>query len=141
MKQPLNGNIGMDDKKLSDAVNRSGFPLQIALQSLVERTRSDHECRVIFSEHFWLNPSDGRSGFIDLILEDGLEETVFVVECKRVVNCSWIFLIDDMKQMERRHAKAWVTESSRASSFWIPGSTTCTYDAGVSVLRRGRARP
>lgn len=100
----------MEERKLSDAVNRSGFPLQIALQSLVERTRSHHECRVIFSEHFWLNPRDGRSGFIDLILEDGPEETVFVVECKRVVNCSWIFLIDDMKQMERRHAKAWVTE-------------------------------
>jgi hypothetical protein len=105
----------MDDKKLSDAVNRSGFPLQIALQRLVERTRSDHEWKVIFSEHYWINPPDKCSGFIDLILENGRGDTVFVVECKRVVNCSWIFLIDDMKQTERRHAKGWVTEYADGS--------------------------
>ena len=33
-----------------------------------------------------------------------------MVECKRVVDCSWIFLIDDAAQMPRSHAKAWVTQ-------------------------------
>jgi hypothetical protein len=107
----------MDEKKLSDAVNRSGFPLQIALQSLVERTQLLHGWKVVFSEHSWFNPADGGHGFIDLILEDGRGKIVFVVECERVVNCSWIFLIDDMKQMERRHAKAWVTHYSSRSTF------------------------
>jgi len=102
--------LAMDDKKLSDAVNRSGFPLQIALQRLVERTHPG-DWNVCFSEHYWFNPADNCSGFIDLSLENGRADTVFVVECKRVVNCSWIFLIDDKAQMERRHAKAWVTNS------------------------------
>lgn len=74
-----------------------------------------HEWKVIFSEHFWLNPSDDCSVFIDLILENGITDTVLVIECKRVVDCSWIFLIEDMKEMERRHAKGWVSHYRKGS--------------------------
>ena len=100
----------MDDKKLSDAVNRSGFPLQIALQRLVERTRSLQ----VSGKSFSGNIPGSTPPMIALDLSTSSLKTdvaiqFSVVECKRVVNCSWIFLIDDMKQMERRHAKGWVT--------------------------------
>jgi len=98
----------MTNKKLIDAVNRSGFPLQIGLENLVNKTHSKHGWRVIYSEHSWKNPADGCSGFIDLILEDHHGTSVLVVESKRVIDTSWIFLIDDPKQLSRRHAKSWM---------------------------------
>lgn len=101
----------MDDQKLSDAVNRSGFPLQIRLEQVIKETRNSHGWRVIFSEHSWVNSSDGGSGFIDLALEDGNHTAVMLIECKRVLDSSWIFLVDDPKEMDRRHVKSWLTRS------------------------------
>lgn len=99
----------MNDHKLSEAVNRSGFPLQIGLEYQINKTKCSHGWSVIYSEHSWKNNSDGCTGFIDLILEDKRGTLVLIVESKRVLESSWIFLIDDEKQMRRRHAKAWVT--------------------------------
>lgn len=101
----------MDTDKLTNTVNRSGFPLQIGLEYLIEKTRSSHGWKVIFSEHSWKNSSDGSSGFIDLVVENQHRTSVLVVECKRVLETSWIFLIEDKKQLGRRHAKSWVTRT------------------------------
>lgn len=54
----------MNDEKLSDAVNRSGFPLQIGLEHYINETRKSHGWTVIYTEHSWKNPKDGASGFI-----------------------------------------------------------------------------
>ncbi|MDG4595968.1 MAG: hypothetical protein P9F75_09840 [Candidatus Contendobacter sp.] len=98
----------MNDDKLSEAVNRSGFPLQIGLEYLINQTRSSHGWKVIYSEHSWKNPTDGCSGFIDLVLENKHGTSVLIVESKRVLETSWVFLIEDQKQLRRRHAKSWV---------------------------------
>lgn len=99
----------MDNEKLSEAINRSGFPLQIGLEYLINQTREAHGWRVIFSEHSWRNPTDGCSGFIDLVLEDRLGTSVLIVESKRVLETSWLFLVEDQKQLRRRHAKSWLS--------------------------------
>lgn len=98
----------MTDEKLTDAVNRSGFPLQIGIEHHVNQTRSTHGWKVIYSEHSWKNPTDGCSGFIDLILENQPGTSVLIVESKRVLESSWIFLIEDSRQLRRRHAKSWL---------------------------------
>jgi hypothetical protein len=98
----------MTDEKLTDAVNRSGFPLQIGLEHLVQANFKD-QWKVIYSEHSWQNPFDSSSGFIDLIVEDIHKTTVLVVEAKKVVDASWIFLVSQDAQMKRRQAKSWVT--------------------------------
>ena len=98
----------MDNNKLSDVVNRSGFPLQIGLEHLVNSTCDRHGWKVIFSEHSWENPTDGSSGFIDLVLEDRFGTSVLIVESKRVLDASWIFLVNAPEQMRRRHAKSWL---------------------------------
>lgn len=89
-------------------VNASGFPLQIGIKSLVNETTAQHGWKTIFSEHQWKNPNDGSSGFIDLILEDQHGISVLIVEAKRVLDTSWIFLIEGESIENRRHAKSFV---------------------------------
>lgn len=101
----------MTDKKLTEAVNRSGFPLQIGLEYLV-KSQVNGLWKVIYSEHSWKNPFDSSSGFIDLVLEDLPRTTVLVVEAKKVVDTSWIFLVSEEAQMTRSHVKAWITDKS-----------------------------
>lgn len=107
----------MDDaKKLTEIVNQSGFPLQIGIRNLVERTKNVHGWRVLHSEHSWRNPEDGDTGFIDLVLENKYGTSLLIVECKRVLESSWIFLLPDPRQASRRHAKCWITRCSNKSA-------------------------
>lgn len=105
-------NIILTDDKLLDAVNRSGFPLQIGLEDLV-KTHLKDKWNVIYSEHAWKNLLDSSSGFIDLILEDQYQTSVLVIEAKKVVDTSWIFLVSQDAQLKRRQVKSWVTAVSR----------------------------
>lgn len=89
-----------------EIVNQSGFPLQIAIRNLVEKAKGDWE--VLFSEHAWVNHDDDQSGFIDLVLRNRAKTLVLVIECKRLVDTSWVFLCPDSAQLARRHCKSWL---------------------------------
>lgn len=93
-------------------VNASGFPLQIGIKNLVNETTNQHGWKTIFTEHAWNNPSDGNSGFIDLVLENQHGTSVMIVEAKRVLDTSWIFLIEGESINNRRHAKSFVFGAS-----------------------------
>lgn len=99
----------MRDSKLDEIVNRSGFPLQLGLQNLIESSASQHRWRVKFEEHSWANPRDGQSGFIDLVLEDRHRSTTLVIECKRVLDQDWIFLCPKDETGNRSFCKGWVS--------------------------------
>ena len=96
----------MDDKKLKDAVNRSGFPLQIRTAGLVDETSNQHGWKVLYTEHAWQSPDS--KGFIDLVLRDRDSTGVLVVECKRVIDATWVFLIPSTNVPNRRYCKSWV---------------------------------
>jgi hypothetical protein len=102
-------NIVNEHKKLYDIVNKSGFPLQIGAANLVENTHQQHGWRVLYSEHAWRNEHDGNGGFIDLVLENQYRTSVLVIECKRVLESSWTFLIPAVHVKTRRHCKSWVS--------------------------------
>lgn len=89
-------------------VNASGFPLQIGIKSLVNETTAQHGWKTIFSEHQWKNSNDGSYGFIDLVIEDQHGISVMIVEAKRVLDTSWIFLIEGESINNRRHAKSFI---------------------------------
>jgi len=102
-----------ESDELTDLVNRSGFPLQIGVAAAVRRSNYRHGWEVLYSEHSWKNSNDESSGFLDLVLADAFGTNFISVECKRVLESSWVFLISDPERMmERRHAKAWVTRYS-----------------------------
>ena len=99
-----------DVDRITKIVNRSGFPLQMGVASLIARTEQDHHCNVLYTEHSWKSADDDDGGFIDLVVELPHARYVFVVECKRVLESSWIFLRPTGGASLRRQAKLWVTE-------------------------------
>lgn len=109
----------VDKEKLLEQVNRSGFPLQLAVEHAVSGNNGRNGWKVYSQEHSWKNDFSGTSGFIDLVLIDRYQSSMMVVECKRVQNTHWIFLNNDPKQMERRHCKPWITfiEGDNAKKF------------------------
>jgi len=120
--------LGLADDKLHNYVNSSGFPLQIGLEYQINNPGDSHNWNVLYSEHSWKNRDTNNSGFIDLVLIDRHRTTVMVVECKRVQNTSWIFLLPDERQSSRRHARAWVSlfNSGQVSHFdWTDVTIDC----------------
>lgn len=99
----------MSDRNLDKIINRSGFPLQLGLQHLIESSTSQHGWRVKFEEHSWSNLRDGQSGFIDLVLEDRDRSTILVIECKRVLDQDWIFLCPKDETGNSSFSKGWVS--------------------------------
>lgn len=104
-----------DIEKLTETVNRSGFPLQIGLVNLIHQTGESHGWKVLCTEHAWRNEMDHANGFIDIVLEDRSHTSIMVVECKRVLESSWIFLVDNSVYRERSHAKLWVSNIRRGN--------------------------
>ncbi len=98
-----------DAKKLEKFVNSSGFPFQIGIKHLIENTKGNHGWNVLSSEHPWHNNDSGNSGFADLVLEDQNRVQLMVIECKRVRDTSWVFLVPSKQPKSRRHANTWVT--------------------------------
>lgn len=85
-------------------VNRSGFPLQIAVAHHVREMNP--QWNVLYEEHAWRR--DLNSGFIDLVLEDVNHTWLMNVECKRVRETSWIFLTD-ARSSPSPQAQVWIT--------------------------------
>jgi hypothetical protein len=141
--------VSHDKVQLLEWVNQSGFPFQTALEALIAGTTTEWRWKVTHTEEAWKNGSDERDGFIDLIIENEPRTTAFIVEAKRTLDASWIFLVPDPKQMDRRHFKAWVTWSGKTPYFgWhdvtltpqTPQSQFCVVrgqdDKNVSMLER-----
>ena len=84
--------------KLIKHVSASGFPLQIAVATAINRTTVRHGWTVRFSEHSWKHPDTNDSGFVDLVLCSRKSAAVMVVECKRSKDEKWVFLCDESQQ-------------------------------------------
>jgi hypothetical protein len=89
-----------------EVVDRSGYPLQMAIAHLVEKGRDIHGWRVLYEEHAWKH-KDGEQGFIDIVLENENMQVVLVVECKRIQNKEWVLLPTDGNAMPRRFARGY----------------------------------
>jgi len=101
--------------KLKEIVNRSGFPLQIGLVHHVQSTTNIHGWQVLYQEHSWRNKQEATDGFIDIVLANNNASIILVIECKRVLDSSWIFLLPNKDRGGRRHAKAWVSRYDGSS--------------------------
>ena len=99
----------MIDKKLTDLVNQSGFPLQIALADSIHSSRKSHHWEVVYSEHAWKDREENESGFADLVVRHRHTGLTIVIECKRVLESEWIFHVPGACAPNRREAKAWAT--------------------------------
>lgn len=89
-------------------VNSSGFPLQLAIQNEIETELRGWS--ILSREHPWRHDESGANGFIDLIVKKN--SCRLVIECKRVRDVSWTFLCPNNSNLNRSHAKAWMTKVS-----------------------------
>ena len=51
--------------QISKLINQSGFPLQLAIDRLVQDRSDQLGWKVVYREHGWRSP-DGQIGFVDL---------------------------------------------------------------------------
>ena len=93
---------------LTKLINQSGFPLQIAIERLVEDPQNGIPWRVLHREYGWRH-TDGQTGFIDIALEDNTGASVLIVECKRVLEADWLFLEPQPSLGHTRNVRLWAT--------------------------------
>lgn len=105
------------DSDLSKLVNQSGFPLQLALDRLIQDRSANLRWRVVYREHGWRS-EDGQSGFADLVLEDEYRTSVLVVECKRVLESDWVFLEPAPSGRPTTATRLWATNTPNYSGYY-----------------------
>ncbi|MBM3181639.1 MAG: hypothetical protein FJZ86_15010 [Chloroflexi bacterium] len=92
---------------LLNIVNKSGFLFQTRIEKEIEATKPGN-WTPIAHEHRWVDPLDGKEGYIDLILEYGIER--MVIECKKVSEAKWIFLVPNDQVKTNRAKLLWTFE-------------------------------
>src|ERR1700722_3513847 len=98
----------MTEKPQLKLVNRSGYPLQIAIARAVKQGSGSHGWTVLYEEHSWKGAD--REGFIDIALEHDNLQVVLIVECKRLQDAEWIFFSSKGNADLRRFARAFRVE-------------------------------
>jgi hypothetical protein len=96
-----------NDNDYLNVVNKSGFLFQNRIEKDIE-TMKPGDWYPITYEHRWVDPFDGKEGYIDLILGYGIER--MVVECKKVTDAKWIFLVPDNHAETNQARLLWTHE-------------------------------
>jgi hypothetical protein len=107
-------------KHAKSIADSSGFPLQIRVSNIVDSMQG---WQVLIEEHPWLSEETNLSGFIDLIIENyqqyGETKTdkfyVMLIECKRVKQAKWVFLVPETNKMKFTRARLWFSNSFNLS--------------------------
>jgi hypothetical protein len=102
------------EKYATSIANSSGFPLQIRIANIV---KSHPDWQVLLEEHPWHHDMHDLQGFLDLVIVDRFHKLeAMVIECKRVKQTAWVFLIPKSNPIKRRHARLF--ESRHTGSEW-----------------------
>ncbi|MBZ5638812.1 MAG: hypothetical protein LAO51_08660 [Acidobacteriia bacterium] len=83
-------------RALKNLLNSSGFPFQLGIEHQVRSSAGSHSWAVVSREHPWTHMESGSTGFIDLVLRSS--SVLWVVECKRTQNATWLFLVPHDQQ-------------------------------------------
>lgn len=95
--------------------NSSGFPLQLGVMHAIDQSS---EWRVVLEEHPWRSADNRSEGFIDVVAmnrQPGFG--AMVIECKRVRQAAWVFLIPKTPPSNRSQATIW--DSNRTDGKWL----------------------
>lgn len=94
-------------EQLVHLLNSHGFLFQLRIAHEVRSKQT--RWRIVGQEHRWIDPDSGDEGFIDLVLEsDGfVAHTRLVLECKRVQDVVWTFLIPSNTSLSQRMRMLW----------------------------------
>ena len=98
-------------ENLLNLANSSGFLFQLGVEQVISTSYSSHGKRIVAREHRWQDLETGVEGFIDLVLTTGTHGKM-VLECKRVRDAQWIFLVGEQADMTRKARVLWSGEPS-----------------------------
>lgn len=84
--------MALDDQL--KVVNASGFLFQLRIEEVARASLAKTCWEVFAAEHPWTMANGDRGGFLDLILRQ--YSMRIVIECKRVREGKWIFLVPDV---------------------------------------------
>lgn len=99
--------MGEDESSYLNYVNVSGFPFQLAVEYEINKSESEHQWQVVGREHFWKDNNTGKEGFIDLVLANTTYTYRAIIECKRQLEKSWIFLVPSDHQPQNLATLLW----------------------------------
>ncbi len=102
---------------IQEAVNNSGYPLQMHLKELINRSNARHRWRVLAEEHRWTNTTTNEEGFIDLILTRDGSDLKLIVECKRIIG-NWTFLLSTEKVGKQGTVKTLMSNIDTENLLW-----------------------
>lgn len=130
-----------DTDNLLKIVNASGFLFQLRIEDEIKTRQQNREFRwkVVSREHRWMDLLTSKEGFIDLVLQSqGIAR--MVVECKRVRDGEWIFLIPDDKVNMGRARLLWTysIEDKKILSDWDEFKTTPRSSESSFCIVRGQ---
>jgi len=83
-------------ESLLKLVNASGFLFQLRIEQEIRTNVHKDNWDIAAREHRWFDSLEGKEGFIDLILNKGFAR--MVVECKKVTDANWVFLVPEKKK-------------------------------------------
>lgn len=114
-----------ENSPLRDLLSRSGFPFQLAVEYSIRTVSAKYRIEDVRREVPW------AGGFLDVVAQRN--EILFVFECKRVDDKSWVFLIsDDGKERQNRCRLEWFNGSAPMPNKRLPGHSRvfcCEYNA------------
>jgi len=120
------------EKQARSIANSSGFPLQIRIANLA---RSSYHWQILLEEHPWCSSETNSAGFIDIVLRHKTEQYLtIVIECKRVVQSDWVFLIPKTHPNKRTHACVWDSSQERLD-WWNWQVEPPSYESQFCAIR------
>jgi hypothetical protein len=111
--------MSLKEAGLLNLVNSSGFLFQLRVEQEIRDTQPKHGKSVLAREHRWVHPRSGEEGFIDLITTAGTNGKI-IIECKRVRQAEWIFLVPHGAKETRSTRVLWSKRftESRQGAAW-----------------------
>ena len=98
--------MASNDADLLNLVNASGFLFQLKIEQEISATFSSHGKSVLAHEHKWVDLDSGKEGFIDLLVTAGTNGKI-AIECKRVRDAEWVFLVPQDSQATKSARILW----------------------------------
>jgi hypothetical protein len=129
-----------NNESLLNLVNSSGYLLQLRLESYIDDNRTSHGWEIIGHEHPWINQETGDEGFIDIVLGSQFQQVFrMVIECKRVLDSSWVFLVTNQKSMNVHRSRLYWShcqvERKNLTGWHDFGLSPTFPEAGFCVVR------
>jgi hypothetical protein len=123
-----------------EILNKSGFPFQMYIQSLVDQNFNKLKWQNYVSEERWVDSVSKEEGFIDLILRHHTEPIRLVIECKRLEG-KWNFLVNYGKNIATPESKILIADTESKKILWLNnGIIPKTVDASFCKLENGEQK-